>query len=142
MTGPFLQLDVVRQWVDMAEHDLTNARHTLTLEEDCPYDTVCFHAQQCAEKYLKALLTYRGIDPPRTHDITELEALLPAGDRVLPPGLHLLNPYAVETRYPGPWEPLEREDAVRAVEIGLAVRGTVRSLLPLETFDPYTGAQA
>lgn len=132
MTGPLLQPDVVRQWVDMAEHDLTNARHTLALEEDCPYDTVCFHAQQCAEKYLKALLAYRGIDPPRTHDLTELQVLLPPGGLVLPPDLHLLNPYAVETRYPGPWEPLSREDAQRAVDIALAVRAAVRSRLSRE----------
>ena len=40
-------IHVVRQWVQKAEHDLKNAEHTLTLEDDCPFDTVCFHAQQC-----------------------------------------------------------------------------------------------
>ena len=50
---------VVRQWVERAEEDLVNAEHTLTLEENCPVGTVCFHAQQCAEKYLKALLIIR-----------------------------------------------------------------------------------
>ncbi|MEK6409802.1 MAG: HEPN domain-containing protein [Acidobacteriota bacterium] len=39
-----------RQWVENAEHDLINAEYTLTLEKNCPLDTVCFHAQQCAEK--------------------------------------------------------------------------------------------
>ena len=49
----------VRTWVEMAEADLRNAEHTLTLEEHCPFNTVCFHAQQCAEKYLKAFLIAR-----------------------------------------------------------------------------------
>jgi predicted nucleotidyltransferase len=51
---------LVRGWVVKAEHDLRNAEHTLTLEEDCPLDTVAFHAQQCVEKYLKALLVRAG----------------------------------------------------------------------------------
>ena len=53
----------------------TNAEHTLTMGEDCPYDTVCFHTQQCVEKYLKALLTYLSIDFPKIHDVGELSAL-------------------------------------------------------------------
>ncbi len=62
----------VRQWVEKAEHDLRNAEHVLTLTEDCPTDTVCFHCHQCAEKYLKALLVAHGIAFPRTHDLVVL----------------------------------------------------------------------
>jgi len=68
---------LVRGWVIKAEHDLRNAEHTLTLDEECPFDTVAFHAQQCVEKYLKSLLTYREIPYPRIHDISELVALAP-----------------------------------------------------------------
>jgi len=46
--------------------------HTLMLDENCPYDTICFHAQQCVEKYLKALLTSTHTDFPKTHDLIEL----------------------------------------------------------------------
>jgi len=45
----------IRRWVEKAENDLRNGEYVLTLEEECPTDTVCFHAHQCAEKYLKAL---------------------------------------------------------------------------------------
>ena len=56
-------------WVEKAEHDLANAEHTLTRADDCPADTAAFHAQQCAEKYLKSLLVIHGHDVPRTHDL-------------------------------------------------------------------------
>ena len=47
---------VVAQWVSRAEEDLTAAEYLLTMGEQCPFATVCFHAQQVVEKYLKALL--------------------------------------------------------------------------------------
>jgi HEPN domain-containing protein len=62
-------LTIVRGWVEKAESDLKNARIVLGAGEECPADTVAFHAQQCAEKYLKALLVFEGIDFPKTHDL-------------------------------------------------------------------------
>lgn len=52
------RIEVVRQWVAKAENDLRNAEHTLKMKEDCPLDTVCFHAQQCTEKLMKAWLVF------------------------------------------------------------------------------------
>lgn len=66
------KLKVVRQWIEKAENDLKNAEHTLTMGDDCPYDTVCFHAQQCVEKYIKALLSFLSINFPKSHDVGEL----------------------------------------------------------------------
>jgi HEPN domain-containing protein len=51
--------EVVRRWITKAEHDLRIAEHALTLGEECPFDMVCFHAQQCAEKYLTSLTNFR-----------------------------------------------------------------------------------
>ncbi|MSU80013.1 MAG: HEPN domain-containing protein [Gemmataceae bacterium] len=45
---------VAREWIIKADNDLKNAAHTLKLGEEGPTDTVCFHCQQCVEKYLKA----------------------------------------------------------------------------------------
>ncbi len=131
-------LAVVRQWVEKAEHDLRNAEHTLTLTEDCPFDTVCFHAQQCVEKYLKALLTLHGVRFPKTHDLTELFPLLPPQAQLTIPSSDLveINPYAVETRYPGDWEPQTRQDAIRAVEIARRLREAVRGQLPPQIIEP------
>jgi HEPN domain-containing protein len=41
----------VRRWVKKAENDFRNAEYVLTLEENCPFDTVCYHCQQCAEMF-------------------------------------------------------------------------------------------
>ena len=99
---------VARQWVQKAENDFINANHTLKMRAKCPTDTVCFHAQQCVEKYLKAILSLRGIDFPKTHNIAELVARLPRNItlRFSPEEQELLTDYATVTRYPGDYEPI------------------------------------
>jgi HEPN domain-containing protein len=123
---------VVAEWVAKAENDLTTAAHTLKLgKQDCPTDTVCFHAQQVAEKYLKALLTLHGTPFPKTHDIPALMARVPARLR---PALSaddqdLMIDYAVGARYPG-WDDISFAEARRAVALARRVRADVRRLLP------------
>lgn len=114
MSVPPETLRVVRQWVEKAEEDLTNAEYTLTLREKCPLGTVCFHAQQCAEKYLKALLTLHAVPFPKTHDLPELLLGIPqsVGVRLRPTDVAVLNRYSIEGRYPGrtlnrQWPPLD-----------------------------------
>jgi HEPN domain-containing protein len=75
MNVPPEVVEVLRQWVRKAEHDLEAANRIMAVAEGCPFDTVCFHCQQAAEKYLKCLLTYLGIQAPRTHDLKALAAL-------------------------------------------------------------------
>jgi len=105
----------------------------LKLAAECPTDTVCFHAQQCAEKYLKALLVLDGIDFPKTHDIERLTALLVArADICLTTEEQgRLTDYAITTRYPGTGE-IFLTEARRAVTLARRVRKQVRNLLPDE----------
>ena len=131
MNVPPEVIHIVQEWIQKAEHDLKNAEHTLTLGEDCPFDTVCFHAQQCVEKYLKALLTLHRLAFPKTHDLTELLALVP---KTITLGIRMdvlaeLSPYAVESRYPGEWEPLTRQEANRAVEVARQLSGIIKKHL-------------
>jgi len=125
-------LRVAAGWVRKADNDLKNASHTLKLAEDCPTDTVVFHAQQCVEKYLKALLVVDGIDFPRTHSLSVLVELLEESKR---PALtteeqERLNDYAATTRYPGDYEDISLEEARRATAIAARVRGEAREKLP------------
>jgi HEPN domain-containing protein len=123
---------VVGEWVGKAENDLRNAAHTLELGRKCPTDTVCFHAQQCVEKYLKALLTLSAIEFPRTHRVDELLALIPAEHRpdVSEEEQDRLTEYATVTRYPGDYEPIPLAEARQAVAIARRVRRDIRGHLP------------
>ncbi len=125
----------VRLWVEKAENDLTNAEHTLTMGSGCPFDTVCFHTQQCAEKYLKALLVERSIAFPKTHDLLYLLRLASqeADLDLRSEDVATINRYSVEARYPGHWDPITRREAEEAVEAARRVRTAVRAVLPEET---------
>ena len=132
MPAPDPRVPVVREWLAKADNDLKTAAHTLTLAKDCPTDTVCFHAQQCVEKYLKALLVYRATAFPKTHDIRVLRALLPPRLR---PKLESkvqdqLTRYATVLRYPGAGPDVPLAEARRAVAIARRVRKDVRRHLP------------
>ena len=137
MSKAYDRAEIVSLWVEKAEHDLTNADHTLTLQTNCPYDNVCFHAQQCAEKYLKALLAHRGSKVPKIHDLTELLPLVRHCGEVDVDhrDAELLTPYAVESRYPSVCEPITRADADEAVGAAKRVRAAVRAVLPKEALD-------
>jgi HEPN domain-containing protein len=108
------------------------AAHTLTLVEDCPTDAVCFHAQQCVEKYLKALLAARQTPFPRVHSISALRALLRAAERpsISDSEQERLTDYATVARYPGDYDAIPRSEARRAVALARRVRREARRQLP------------
>ena len=72
----------LRQWVLKAEEDFRAATLLAALVtsegDDAPLVAVCFHAQQCVEKYIKALLTKSGIAVRKTHNLVALWRALPA----------------------------------------------------------------
>jgi len=122
---------VAREWIAKAENDLKNAAHTLRLGADCPTDTVCFHAQQCVEKYLKAFLVALEIAFPKTHDIETLAGLMPkrASVPLTVEQLRRLTDYATVMRYPGPYKPVTLSEAKDAVKLARRVRREIlRSL--------------
>ncbi len=126
-------MTVVREWVAKAESDLRAAALLLEAREKLPTDAVCFHAQQCAEKYMKALLVSQGIEVPKTHDIEKLIFLLPATVRphLTPEEQRRLTGYAAGARYPG-WGEISLAEAKRAVAIARRVRREIRRVLPRE----------
>lgn len=123
---------VARGWVEKAENDLKNAANTIKMGEECPTDTVCFHAEQCVEKYLKAFLASRGTDFPKTHDIEELVARTPRTIRSVfsVEEQRRLSAYATTTRYPGDYEPIPIAEARAALALAKRLRREVRKLLP------------
>src|SRR5690349_22946418 len=116
-------------WVTRAEEDFALARAALRRKQPLA-SGACFHEQQCAEKYMKALLLSRGADFPKTHDLLLLNNLCSANGILLeidPRHLHTLTDYAVRTRYPGN-DPTP-EDAKEAVELTKLVRAFARKFL-------------
>ncbi len=115
---------IAAEWIKKADNDLKTAAHTLKLGTDSPTDTICFHAQQCIEKCLKAFLITLGIEFSRTHDIEALVELLPKHAR---PDLTVeqqreLTLYATTLRYPGPYDPVTLSEAREAVKLARRVR--------------------
>ena len=116
-------------WVHRAEEDWLLARSALRRRVPLTYGAT-FHAQQCAEKYLKALLVSRQQAFPRTHDVMALDDLCIRHDFHVPGGpdtLGRLAAYAVQVRYPG--EDPTPDEAQEAVQIAQAVRRWARLVL-------------
>lgn len=121
---------VIREWIEKAEGDFHTAEREMRVRKAPNYDAVCFHAQQCAEKYPKAFLLHHQIRP--IHDLEMLlETIIPISRDFegLRDALLLLNDYAVDVRYPG--EFATQEEARAAVKAMRAVREFIRHRLGL-----------
>ena len=122
----------IRPWVYKAEEDYRTALTLVRKRKDPVPDNVCFIAQQCVEKYLKAFLVYHRKGFPKTHDLVELLKFALVVDPLLDvirPNVRELLPYAVAFRYPG--EEATREESQRAVLAMKNVRELLRERLGL-----------
>jgi HEPN domain-containing protein len=124
-------IEKVRKWAAFANEDLRLAKHGLKLEKQTPNRLIAYHAQQCAEKYLKAYLVYHMIDFPYTHNIARLLELCPdrrGWDNALVEAEEL-TPFAITTRYPGEDESVTKAEAKKAISIAQRVAKTIRTYL-------------
>lgn len=119
-------------WIAHAEDDFESAKALIRRKKPLLY-SVCFHAQQCAEKYMKALLLLQTKDFPKTHDLNVLDVLCTKAGIIIgieKLALQLLSNYAVNTRYPGDEPTLK--DAKVAIEISTDIRRFARKFLGLK----------
>jgi len=126
------EIEVSKQWIAKAKNVLLNADNNLKAEE-IPFDTVCFHCQQAAEKFLKASLVANDKSYPISHDlilILEKILLLNASAEGLRDDLALLMPYAVEIRYPDDWFMPTEEDTKEAREAVSHVMSWPQNAMP------------
>jgi HEPN domain-containing protein len=107
------------EWLLHAESDLRYA----TLGRGAPgilQSQVAFHAQQAAEKALKALLVHASVDFPRTHDLQALLVLIGDAGVAAPPeleGVNALTRFAAEARYPGDSEPITPDELEQTIAL-------------------------
>jgi len=122
------------EWVSKAEGDFATLERESRARKNPNYDAVCFHAQQCAEKYLKAHLCEAGIGCHKIHDLV---ALLEQALAIRPEweafrvDLAFLSDFAVSFRYPG--ESADRQSAMDARRRCRIFRRAARQALGLET---------
>ncbi len=119
------------QWAAFADEDLRYAEHGLSIDPDPPYRLIAYHAQQCAEKYLKAYLVLMGIDFPYTHNIAALLELCEehADWTARLRDAEELTQFAITARYPGEDEEVEKDEAARAIALALQVKTLLRVVL-------------
>ncbi len=120
-------------WMSYADEDSVLANYALKMPGIRSYRLIAFHAQQCAEIYLKAYLVYHDIDFPYTYDIRKYLKL--CGNAIWIEKIknaEELTPFAVITRYPMLDEKVSENEAVEAVNLASRVRQVVRSTLAEE----------
>ena len=125
-------INELKSWITHAEEDFAAAKVLARLKKPL-LSGACFHAQQSAEKYLKALLILKDMDFPKTHDLPTLNTLcneVGILTGLIPQQLIDLTEYAVHRRYPGN-QPTS-EEAEDAIEIAKSVRRFARVYLGLK----------
>jgi len=141
MNGPERSSEVER-WLGFAEEDLRTAR-ALLKHENVPRQ-VCFHAQQAAEKAIKAVFVFLQTEFPYTHDLDRLRGLLPEGWRLKEdfPDLSGLTFWATRGRYPGGLREATEEEATDAFEQARRVYERTRQDLMQHGYRPDDTATA
>jgi len=119
--------ELLRLWIEKAESDLFTAKHLLELKASAPTEIICFHAQQSAEKFLKACLIKNDLEILKTHNLTvlinELNKTAKGFSKLLKIAAKL-TPYAVEARYPGAYEGISLKEAKLAVNYSETIKKT------------------
>ena len=118
--------DESQRWLRFAQADLKVAEGSAASGDFAPH-IGCFHAQQAAEKSIKAILVFLSISFPFRHDLDGLRNLVPSGWDVVTthPRLGLLTQWATIGRYPGNWPEATDQDAREATQQARAVWETV-----------------
>ena len=122
---------ILSDWLNKATLDLKSAQALLSHDPPLLYPA-CFHCQQAAEKYLKAFLTLKQIEFPKTHIIEELLDLIYTVDEGLAARLATaarLTPYGVDIRYPADQREPGAEQAREAMELAALVRDSIMPIV-------------
>ena len=129
------RLQDARAWLAKAELDLKAATHEMTAPAQALWGDVMFHAQQAAEKSMKAFLAWHDVPFRKTHNLEELgqqcvfvDAMLaPVSDQAAP-----LSEFAWKFRYPGEAAEPDRAEAEAALAAARNVHDAILARLPEE----------
>jgi HEPN domain-containing protein len=119
------------EWIRRSRSNLAKARADRNLPEVL-YEDLCFDAEQAAEKSVKALLVFRKVPFPKTHDIVGLLTLLQKNGMDVPDEIRaagILTEYAIDSRYPGLTEEVTEEDYTHALSLAERVVQWAESII-------------
>ena len=122
----------LQQWKELADNDLRVADFSAQNMWPVPYEIICFHCQQAVEKYLKWFLVLHDFEPPKIHDLEELEKLCEAIQpqfSIIYEKCSVLSGYAVQSRYPTEMN-IEKHDIDKALGYTKEIREFFCSLFP------------
>jgi HEPN domain-containing protein len=104
-------------WLDRAKSSLAISKNKT--DEDIFFEDLCFQAQQAVEKAVKGLLIFYNVEPEKTHNlvllIKELSKYFTVPDEIN--DAVILNDYAIQTRYPGEYTPIEKNEYNEAIMV-------------------------
>ncbi len=121
----------VKEWLRFANMDLATANHLFNTMHPKPYEIICYHCQQAAEKFLKALSVKNQKELIKIHDLVVLAKSLSD----VYPSVHdilrecaILTPYGVRIRYPQEM-PMEEDDAKLALAYAEKIKTWTESFI-------------
>jgi len=120
------QKDYLKNWLFRANEDIAVIENLFKFEPELYSSTICFHAQQAVEKFLKAFLIFHDIDFPKTHD---LDYLLLECKKINKKNFEIdfgsLSDFAVSLRYPDDFYIPDKNETIKYRNVALEVRKIV-----------------
>lgn len=111
--------EIIEQWLRRAKSNLSRAKAG-KISNDILYEDLCFDCQQAVEKSIKALLIHLGKEFKKIHSISKLLKEIEIAGEEVPESIKesaVLSIYAVDTRYPGDYEPVNESEFKQTLEI-------------------------
>jgi HEPN domain-containing protein len=120
------QNDYLKNWIFRANEDIAVIEKLFESGPEQFASSICFHAQQAVEKFLKAYLVFNDIDFPKTHDLDFL--LLECkkiNNKVFDIDLGSLTDFGVSIRHPDDFLLPDILETTSYRKISLQVKKTV-----------------
>jgi len=124
------QNDYLKTWLFRANEDIAVIEKLFESDPESYASTICFHAQQAVEKFLKAFLVLHNIDFPKTHD---LDYLLLECKKIDPENFNIdlgsLTDFGVSIRYPDDFYLPDKEETAQYRGIALKVKIVIEKII-------------
>jgi HEPN domain-containing protein len=126
------QNDYLKKWLFRANEDIAVIEKLFESEPELNASTICFHAQQAVEKFLKAFLVFHNIDFPKTHDLDYLLLECKKIDaKNFDIDLGSLTDFGVSIRYPDDFYLPDKDETAQYRGIALKVKTVIENIIKI-----------